>query len=235
MLLEVRLEEHVVLVEVRFRDLRGSNDLVLRIACFDDFLDGIRVDRSASLKQSFDRTFDGRLAHPSGQIKDFQVLAACTRRPFFQEFVVRHAEPNARKQVVVPAVVLERARLADEAVDHVSIVDSVLALAVQTRQTLGASLCVPDFEMFGKDANLHLLADQPTRHAVDVVLDDDRARTTNRHLDRVVVRDRPGWKRTECFAFLLESLRATGVLLLEHLVDKRLIGFAAGKIATATQ
>jgi len=64
-ILEGRLEEHVVLIEVRLRDLRGSDDLALWIACFDEFLDGIRIDRPTFFKQSLDRAFDGRLAPAS--------------------------------------------------------------------------------------------------------------------------------------------------------------------------
>lgn len=83
MLGEIRLEEHVVLIEVRLRDLRGSDDLALFIMFFDEFLDGVRVDRPTFFQQMFDRRFDGRLAHPCGHVKDSQVLAARTGGAFF--------------------------------------------------------------------------------------------------------------------------------------------------------
>ena len=83
-----------------------------------------------------------------------------------QKFVIGHAEADAGKQVVSPTIVLESARLANETVDDVPVVDAVFVLAVQTRQTLAAALGVPDFKMLGEDADRDLLADQPAGHAV---------------------------------------------------------------------
>lgn len=189
----VRLEEPVVLLEIRLRDFRRANDVVRHVVFFHDILDRCGVDRPTLIEQTLDRRFDGRLALPGRQVEDFQIFAARTGRSGAQKFVIGHAKADARKQVVPPTVVLESARFANEAVDHVPVVDPMFVLAVQARQTLGASLGVPDFKMLGKDTDRDLLADQPTRHAVGVLPDADRARIANRHLVGAEEGEYLGW------------------------------------------
>lgn len=231
----VRLEEQVVLVEVRLRDFRSENHVAFGVLLFNELLDRRRVNRQTTFKQTLDRPFDGRLAHPRGEVKDAQILAARTPWPVGKQFVVGHAEPNAREQVAMPTVVFECSRFTDEAIDHVPVVDPMLALAMQTRQTFGASLGVPDLDVLSENAGRHLLADQPTWHTVGIHLDDNRARTADRRRDRVVEGDRLRGQGTKGFAFFLKTFRSTGVLLLEHLIDKRLVSFSVGEVATATE
>ncbi len=189
----VRLEEPVVLVEIRLRDFRRANDVVRHVVFFHDLFDRCGVNRPALIEQTLDRRFDGRLALPGSQVEDVQIFAARTGRSDAQKFVIGHAETDARKQVVPPTVVLESARFANEAVDHVPVVDSMFVLAMQARQTLGASLGVPDFKMLGKDTDRDLLAHQSTWHAVGVLPDADRARIANLHLDGAEEGERLGW------------------------------------------
>ena len=231
----VRLEEHVVLLEIRLRNFRGSNHVVRDVVLFHDLLDRCRVNRPALFEQVLDRPFDGRLALAGSQVENLQVFTARTGRSGAQKFVIGHAETDAREQVVSPTVVLESARLANEAVDHMPVVDSMLVLAVQTRQTFGASLGVPDFKMFGENADRDLFADQPTRDAVGVLPDANRARIAHRHLDGAEKGQRLGGKGAEGFAFFLEPLSSACVLLLEHAVEKRLILFSAGEVAASAK
>ena len=51
----VRLEEHVVRLEIRFRNFRCSNHVVHRVGFFHNLLDRFRVNRSAFLEQTLDR------------------------------------------------------------------------------------------------------------------------------------------------------------------------------------
>lgn len=123
----VRLEEQVVLIEVRLRDFRSANHVALCVILFDKLLDRRRVNHQAIFKQAMDRPFDGRLAHPCGEVKDTQILAARTPWTVGKQFVIGHAKPDAREQVAMPTIVFECARLADETVDHVPVVDPMLA------------------------------------------------------------------------------------------------------------
>ncbi len=115
------------------------------------------------------------------------------------------------------------------------VVDSMFVLAMQARQTLGASLGVPDFKMLGKDTDRDLLAHQPTWHAVSVLPDADRARIANLHLDGAEKGKRLGWKCTKGFAFLLEPLTSAGVFLPKHAVKKRLVLCSTGEVAASAK
>lgn len=231
----VRLEEHVVLLEIRLRDFRGSNRVIQHLGFFHNLFDRCRVNHPALFEQTLNCRFHGRLALAGCQIEDLQVFTARTGWPACQKFVIGHAEADAGKQIVSPAVVFEGARLANEAVDDVAVVDAMLVLAVQTRQSLGATLGVPDFKMLGKNTDRDLLADQPTGHTVGVLPDGDRARTADRRLDSTKKGERLGRKCAQRFAFLLEPPRATGVFLLEHAIEKRLVLFPTGEVAAAAE
>jgi hypothetical protein len=93
----VRLEEHVVLLEIRLRDFRRAGNVVRHVVFFHDLLDRCCVNRPPLIEQTLDRRFDGRLALPGSQIEDFQIFAARTGRSGAQKFVIGHAETDARK------------------------------------------------------------------------------------------------------------------------------------------
>jgi hypothetical protein len=105
----------------------------------------------------------------------------------------------------MPLVVFKCPRLADKALDDVSVVDPMLVPAVQSRQSFGASLGIPDFEMFRENTDRHLLANQPTRHAVGVMLDANRARLADLRFDLVKERDRADRKRSNRRLFFGET------------------------------
>ncbi len=126
----VRLEERVVLLEIRLRNFQGANRVVRHVVLFHDLFDRCRVNRPALFEQPLDRRVNARLALPGSQIQDPQILTARTGRLGGQQLIIGHPEADARKQVVPPTVVLESARLAYEAVDHVPIVDPMFALAM---------------------------------------------------------------------------------------------------------
>jgi hypothetical protein len=64
----VRLEEHVVLLEIRMRNFRGSNHVVRRVVLFHNLLDRFRVNRPALIEQALDRRFHGRLAFAGSHV-----------------------------------------------------------------------------------------------------------------------------------------------------------------------
>ena len=176
---EFRFQQGVVLIEVGRRHVRVRCGVGRHLVLFDDCFDRLRIDRTAFVQQPTDCCFDCRFAFCCGQVKDSQVFAA---RPGWQtlaKFVVGHAKPDTGEQVVMPLVILEGSRLADEARNNVPVVDAMLVLAVQSWKAFRAALSVPHFKMLGEDADRHFFADQSARHAVGVVLDANRARLAN--------------------------------------------------------
>jgi hypothetical protein len=113
-----------------------------------------------------------------------------------QQGVIRQPEAARREQVGPVAVVGKRPRLAEQPVDDMTVSDLVLAPASQPGQLLHTPTGEPDLDSFGKDTSLHPLADEPSRHRVDVALDVDRAATVHPHLSSLtrlqsLIRQRP--------------------------------------------
>lgn len=79
------------------------------------------------------------------------------------------------------AVVLERSRLAQQPVDHMPILDPVLAATTQTRQPLHTLLGVPHLDLFRPDPGLHPLPDQTARHRIHVARHMNRAAPVHTH------------------------------------------------------
>jgi hypothetical protein len=229
----VRLEQHVVLFEVRLRYLRITNKIAGDIAFFHEFLDGCRVDGPPLLQEMLNGALDGRLALPGRQIENGQVFPAGPGRSADTQFVIGHAKTYARKEIVPPTVVLEGTRLTNQTVDYMPVIDLVFFFAMQAWEPLGTSLGIPDFQMLGKNTDSDFLANKPTGYTVGIVFHANRARTANSHLDRVEKGQRFGWKGAEGLAFLPETLVATGVFLAKNFVEESLVVLAAGEIPAA--
>ena len=110
------------------------------------------------------------------------LLVGPVRHPRTQH-VVGDAERGRREQILPVPVRRERTRLADQPVDHVPVRDPVLAATPQPRHPLHHLLRVPHLHVFGMQADLDPLADQPARHRVRVPTDVDRAPRVHPHLD----------------------------------------------------
>ena len=104
-----------------------------------------------------------------------QVLLVGPVRHPRPQHVVGDPERGRREQVVPVPVRRERARLADQPVDHVPVRDPVLAATPQPRHPLRHLLRVPHLHVLGMQPHLDPLADQPARHRVRVPADVDRA------------------------------------------------------------
>jgi hypothetical protein len=89
-----------------------------------------RGDRLVPLDRQPQRILDGILAVVCRQLQDLQVFAGgCPRAVVTLQLVVGHAEVAGGKHVGVILVVRQRAGLADQRVDHVTVVDGVPAIA----------------------------------------------------------------------------------------------------------
>ena len=151
------------------------------------------------------------------------------------QHVVRDAERGRREQVVPVPVRRERTRLADQPVDHVPVVDPVLAPTAQPRHPLHDLLRVPHFHVLGVQTHLDPLADQSARHRVRVPLDVDRAARVHRHHD--APRRLEPTRRQRPQVFHLQGLLriAVGVELSEQIAEVVLVRFAAGEVATGAE
>jgi hypothetical protein len=144
---------------------------------------GVSAQRPVAAEQQTQRLVHRGLALLCRQQEDLQVLPG--RAPGGAvplQGVVRHPEPARGEHGVAVAILLERPRLAHQPVDHVAVVDLLLAPAPKPRQFVHPTGPVPDLQSFGPDVNLDPLADQPARHRVGVPLDVDRAATVHPHL-----------------------------------------------------
>ena len=151
------------------------------------------------------------------------------------QHVVRDPERGRREQVVPVPVRRERPRLADQPVDHVPVVDSVLAATTQPRHPLHHLLRVPHLHVLGVQAHLDPLTDQSARHRVRVPLDVDRAARIHRRLD--TPRRLEPTRRQRPQVFHLQGLLhdPVGVELSEQIAEVVLVRFAAGEVATGAE
>ena len=77
------------------------------------------------------------------------------------EHVVSDAEPAGGKHLLTILIVRKRARLANQRIDDVAIVDRDLLLANQSRHGLNGVTMMSHGDLFGSNAHIHLPADQP--------------------------------------------------------------------------
>ena len=176
------LHLHVVVVQQAIKhaqvrrlhlDLRDGGDL---LGTFHGGLDGRKRDRFAAGQRRPQGILHGRLAFPGRQLQKFQVFPhGPLVRVLPAQRVVRHAEMARGEQILMVLVVGEGARLADQRVDDVPVVDGVLADARQPRHALDHDAGVPYLHLLHADHHVHLPADQAAVDRVSVSQNPDRA------------------------------------------------------------
>ena len=170
-----------------------------------------------------------------GGVQDLQVLldGGCFTGPR-EQLVVGHAEPGCRIQVVDVFVVGERARLADQRIDHVAKVDPLLALPEQSRQAFQALVAIPKFEMVLVDQHVHFQPDVLAADRIGVSLDTQDAirfdpDTQRRESVQPLVR-----QRLQGVAFSLEDVGAFVVTPRNELPEKSQILLPVGEVTITT-
>lgn len=183
------------------------------------------------------RILHGVLAVPRRQLQDFQVFADGHFRTMrAAQFIISHAEVARGKQVLVILVILERAGLADQRVDHVAVVDRVLAAAGQARHPLHQSVPIEDLEVVGVNHNVHFVADQAAGNGIRVPLYPNRAAGVNLDVrEPPPVIDLARRQLAEAGLFLSELVGPRGVPLVYQSVEERFILLAVGEVAAAAQ
>lgn len=181
-------QEHLVVRRVhrRHEDVRCRRGQTL--AFTHHLLDDVLVDGPAGVDELTQRLVHGGLALLRRQVQDRQVMAGGVVAVALLQGVVRHAEAARREQIVPVAVVLERARLPHQPVDHVPVVDLMLAAAAQTRHPLHLPLGVPDLHVLSVEADIDLLAREPAVHRVHIVVHVDEAAVVHSHAPYVLAR-----------------------------------------------
>ena len=169
-------------------------------------------------------------------MQDFQILPGTVAFVASgTEPVVGHAEPRRRKQIVAVGIVRERARLADQRVEDVPVVDGVPVAAHQPRPRFHTPVREPHLDAVGIEPRFHPLTDQPAVHRIRVAVNvnqtaavDATTHLQTRRQPRVgQVGQRP--------LFLGETILTPRVPRLPQILEELRVLLAAGEIAAAAE
>ena len=179
----------------------------------------------------------GILAFPGRQLQNLQVLAdALAPTMSATELIVGDAEVTAGKHVLPILIILECTGLADQRVDHVTVIDRVPAVAGQTRHPLDFDARVPDLDEVGVDHHVHLLPNQPTGDRVRVAFDLDRAAAADLDAGDALPVIQLARRQLAQTRFLLGKLRPSRrVAFVAKLLQEPFVLLATGKVAAAAQ
>jgi hypothetical protein len=109
-------------------------------------------------------------------VQDLQiVLDAGPLVAAFAEPVIGKVEPRRREQIVTIGVLGEGARLANQRVNDMPVVDGVAIATHQPRQRVDLFVRIPDLDTIRKEPCFDFFADKPTMHRVDVAVNVDQA------------------------------------------------------------
>ena len=188
-----------------------------------------------TIHQPQQRGLDLRLALLRRSVKDQKILLGRAPGRLLGELVVDAAEAGRREHLGTVAVVGERPRLANEGVDHVPVIDAVLAFAAQPGHLLHPLLAVMDLEALREQPRLDPLADEPAGHRVGVALDVDRAAPVHPHLPALARLQTRRLQTPQQGQVLVEAFLAALVeLAVQHALETAVL-VAAREVAAAAQ
>jgi len=181
-----------------------------------------------------------RLVYPAltflrRQQEDLQVLLDRPGGAVPLQSVVRHPKPAGGEQGIAVAILLERPRLAHQPVDHVAVLDPMLAPAPKPRQLIHPTGPVPDLQAFGPDVDLDPLADQPAGYRVGIPADVDRAPRVDPDGDPPAHLQPPPRERRQHGLLLGEPLATGRVPPGHHRAQERLVRPTTGEVAATPQ
>lgn len=179
----------------------------------------------------------GVLAIAGRYLQNFQVLAyGNTPAVIAAKAVVSHAKMARWEQIRVILVVLKRARFAHQGIDHMTVIDGVLATAGQTRHLLNQDARVPHFNMLHVDHHVDSLADQTAGHRVRVTLDLYRTAAANLDTSLTPHMIQATRRQLSQQRLFFGKLVATSLVAsLDQLAEKCFVLATVGKVTTATQ
>jgi hypothetical protein len=169
-------------------------------------------------------------------VQDLQVVLG--PEPFvaaFAEPVVGQAEPRRREQVVAVGVMRERARLADQRIDDVAVVDRVPVAADQPRQRVNVPVRVPDLDAVGEQPGFDLLADEPAVDRIRVAVNVDQAAGIDPAGHLQTGRQPLLGQGSQDRQLFREAIRAAGVPRRHDLLQEGRVLRTAGELAAAAE
>ncbi|HEY2418879.1 MAG TPA: hypothetical protein VGH84_13230 [Steroidobacteraceae bacterium] len=187
------------------------------------------------LQQLDQGRLDATLSFLGRQVQQAQVFPVGTWRLLLLQPIVRPPKRHARIQLFPEHVPRKGARLAHQPLDHMPIIDPVLALATQSLHRLHERARVPHLDRVRTDPRFHLLAKQARRHRVGVLLHLNRAALADAHplpLDRLQALRR---QRLQHRFLLGELLLPPPIPSRHHRQHEVPVLLATRKIAAATQ
>jgi hypothetical protein len=229
-----RLEQPVVHRQIHIHDQdvghrRGS------LALAEGLGHGIGIGRAASIEQEPQRLVHAAFPFPRGQEEDRQVVLDHAAGPPALQHVVGHPEPAGGEHRIAVAVLLERPGLADQPVDDVAVIDTMLAPAPESRQGVQLPGPVPDVERLGPDVDVHSLADQAARQRIGVAADVDRTARIDPGLEPSRHLQPASRERRQHGHLFTETLLSVGIAPGHEPLEERLIVAPAGEIAAASE
>ena len=179
-----------------------------------------------ALKQDAEGRIHARFALPGRQMQDAQIGLVCPVRLLMRapQHVIGHPEPVRGKEIRPVPVVGKRSRTQHQRVDHVTLLDPVLALAEEPRHTLHKALPIPYLDPFAKDAYVDTLTDKLALHRVAVLSHAYRAAPGYPHAVAFVALQAPLWQGPQEGLLLFEALLALRIQLPKQLLGKGLVG-----------
>lgn len=176
------------------------------------------------------------LAVAGRQLQNLQVFAeALAWAVIAAQRVVGDPKVTGRKHVLAILVILERSRLADQRIDHVTVVDRVLAAAGQTRHPLDLRVGVPDLDEVGVDHRVDLLSDQSAVYRIRVTLDLDRAAAADPDAADALPVIQLARRQLAKARFLFGQFGTPRrVVSADQLLKESFVRLLVGKVATAT-
>jgi hypothetical protein len=169
-------------------------------------------------------------------MQDFQILpGAVAFAASGTEPVVGHAEPRRRKQFVAVGIVGKRARLADQRVNDVPVVDSVPVAADQPRPCFHTPIREPHLDAVGIEPRFHPLTDQPAVHRIRVAVNVNQAAAVDAAAHFQTRRQpRIGQVVQRC-QLLGEAILTPGVPRPRQVLEELRVLVAAGEVTAAAE
>jgi hypothetical protein len=197
----------------------------------------LRRDGFAAGDRATQRVLHCVLAVSGRQLQNLQVFThAFAWAMVAAQLIVGHAEVATRKHVFTVLVVLERARLADQRIDHVTVIDRVLAMAGQTWHPLDFGARVEDVDEVGVDHHVHPVPDQPTGHRIRVAFDLNRTAAADRNAgDALPVIQLARRQLAKTRFFLGKPGPSRRIALVDQPLKELFVLFAVGEVAASTQ
>lgn len=154
----------------------------------------------------------------------------------FQQQIISHAKMTGGKHLLAVLVVLERAGLSDQGIDHVAIIDRGVPAAEEARHPLNENALMTDLQKLRADFHIDVAIDQPAGHRIHVLPHADRAALAHANPAEHLIRLQPtGGQTAELFLFLGKAVLAMAVRPDDQVFHKRQVIFATEKIPAASQ